>query len=294
MDESAMTTSPSTMDAGERIATGTPQTREFYDRVGWTRSPDADRLVDYDLFGSREDGPIRQELYAYHLRRIRNVLWSTSDSLNFLECGCGGNPTIRMLRPGDRYTGVDFSATGLVEADKVLRAWGGTYALQNLDICRLEFADAQFDAVYSSHVLYHIDDAASQSAALAEMARVLRPGGVAVLHLANPRPLLFPIRLGMRLVADAPVLRSLAGRIRKKGLLPYRPMGIGWYRRELRRHGSVEVVTGGIPSVWFNRNVSERSFPGKILWQAVRSMETHAPRVSARLGNYFLLIFRKS
>jgi ubiquinone/menaquinone biosynthesis C-methylase UbiE len=188
---------------------------------------------------------------------------------------------------------VDFSTTGLAEADKALRAWGGTYQLEKADICRLQFADAEFDAVYSSHVLYHIDSEASQAAALKEMARVLRPGGVAVLHLSNPRPLLFPIRTGMRLVADTPVLRSLVNGIRKKGPVPYRPMKISWYRRELLQHGTVEVVTGGIPSTWFNRNVTEYRYPSKVLWQAIRSLETHAPRMSATLGNYFLLFFRK-
>lgn len=273
---------------------GSPQTREFYDSVGWKRSQNEAQLVDQNLFGSIEDGPIRREMYAHHLQRLQSVLWSAGDSLKFLECGCGGNPAIRLLREADHYTGVDFSTTGLGEADKALQAWGGSYRLQNADICHLPFSDGEFDAVYSMHVLYHIDDTASQAAALNEMARVLRPGGVAVLHLANPRPLLFPIRSGMRLVADTPGLRTVANRIRKTGPLPYRPMSIGWYSRELRQHGTVEVVTGGIPSSWFNRKVTEYRYPSKMLWQAIRSLETHAPRLSATLGNYFLLIFRKT
>ena len=277
------------------MATGTPETREYYERVGWKRTSDGAKLVDLDLFGLKENGPIREEMWARHLHRIHGVLRSAGDSLNLLECGCGGTPEVRILRDGDRYTGVDFSTTGLVEADQSLRAWGGTYRLQEADICRLPFSDSEFDAVYSSHVLYHIDNAAGQAAALEEMARVLRPGGVAVLHLENPRPLLFPIRLGMRLVADTPVLRSLANRLRKKGPipLPYRPMKIGWYKRELRRHGTVEVVTGSIPSNWFNRNVTEYRYPSKILWQAILSLDARAPRLSAWLGNYFLLFFRK-
>jgi ubiquinone/menaquinone biosynthesis C-methylase UbiE len=276
------------------MATGSPETREFYDRVGWKRSPDGHRLEDLDLFGIKEEGPIREELSLRHLHRVQGVLRSAGESLNLLECGCGGNPMLRLLREGDRYTGVDFSTTGLVEADKALRAWGGTYRLQEADICRLSFSDGEFDVVYSAHVLYHIDNAAGQAAALEELARVLRPGGVAVLNLSNPRPLLFPIRLGMRLVADTPVLRSLANRLRKKGPIPYRPMRIGWYKRVLRRHGTVEVVTGGIPSIWFNRNVTEHRYPSKFLWQAIRSLDVRAPRLSATLGNYFWLFFRKT
>lgn len=275
------------------MATGSPKTREFYDRVGWRRHRDAAPLEDMNLFGPIEDGPIRQELDAQQLRRVQSALRSAGDTLNFLECGCGGNPTLRFLGGGDRYTGVDFSITGLAEADKTLRNWGGSYRLENGDICHLQFADGEFDAVYCGHVLYHIDNIASQAAALQEMARVLRPGGVAVLHLSNPRPLLFPIRYGMRLVADTPVLRSVASRVRKHGPIPYRPMTIGWYRRELLKYGTVEVVTGGIPSTWFNRHVTEYRYPSRLLWQAIRALETSAPRLSARLGNYFFLFFHK-
>ena len=47
-----------------------------------------------------------------------------------------------------------------------------------LDLTELDVADESFDVVYASHVLEHIpDDAAARS----EIARVLRPGGFAVL-----------------------------------------------------------------------------------------------------------------
>lgn len=276
------------------MATGTPETREFYDRVGWKRGPGGGQLEDINLFGVKEDGPIRKEIWERHLERIQGALRRAGDSLNLLECGCGGNPMAPLLRDGDRYTGVDFSATGLVEADHSLLSWGGTYRLQEADICRLPFSNGEFDAVYSAHVLYHINNVAGQAAALEEIVRVLRPGGTAVLNLANPRPLLFPIRLGTRLVADTPVLNNLANRLRKKQpALPYLPLAIGWYRRRLHRHGTVEVITGGIPSTWFNHNVTETRYPTKILWQTIRALDAHAPRLSAWLGNYFLLCFCK-
>lgn len=46
-----------------------------------------------------------------------------------------------------------------------------------LDIEALELADASFDVVVCSHVLEHVDD----RKALAELYRVLRPGGVAII-----------------------------------------------------------------------------------------------------------------
>ncbi|MEO1686844.1 MAG: methyltransferase domain-containing protein [Pseudomonadota bacterium] len=46
-----------------------------------------------------------------------------------------------------------------------------------LDITRMALPDARFDVIIANHVLEHVDD----SAALAEIARVLSPGGFAVL-----------------------------------------------------------------------------------------------------------------
>ena len=70
-------------------------------------------------------------------------------------------------------------------------------------------------------------------AAIAELVRVVRPGGVVVLVAANPRPLAFPVLLARRLAADAPLVGSIFNRLRSKPLLPYKPMPIGWMRRTL-------------------------------------------------------------
>ena len=47
-----------------------------------------------------------------------------------------------------------------------------------LDMCAMEVEDSKFDIVYASHVLEHIPD---DMAALKEIRRVLKPGGIAVL-----------------------------------------------------------------------------------------------------------------
>jgi SAM-dependent methyltransferase len=51
------------------------------------------------------------------------------------------------------------------------------FPVATYDGCNIPFADASFDVVYSSHMLYH---AVALDAMLAETSRVLRPGGVAV------------------------------------------------------------------------------------------------------------------
>src|SRR5271170_7665374 len=74
---------------------GTDETRRFYDEVGWCVQ--GDKPVDLNLFGVREDGPIRIELYRLHTDRIRLALSRAGTALNVLECGCGGSPNWQIL-----------------------------------------------------------------------------------------------------------------------------------------------------------------------------------------------------
>lgn len=111
--------------------------------------------------------------------RLRS--WRLIESLlpaagRFLEVGCGIGAFLVYLRqrPLELF-GLDFSAGGL---------WMGKTAapaveFQVGDGCRLPFASGAFDVVYSGHFLEHI---ANPAAALAEQRRVLRAGGVAIVH----------------------------------------------------------------------------------------------------------------
>lgn len=55
----------------------------------------------------------------------------------------------------------------------------------HVDLQRLPFADASYDVVYASHVLEHVPD---DRRAIAEIRRVLRPGGIAVLPVPVDNP----------------------------------------------------------------------------------------------------------
>ncbi len=100
-----------------------------------------------------------------------------------------------------------------------------TCAPVNGDATRLPFADASFDKVIASEVLEHVPD---DDAAFAELARVLRPGGV----LAVTVPAWFPETVCWRISSDyhAPAVegghvriytrRRLHERLRQAGLRP--------------------------------------------------------------------------
>jgi len=249
--------------------------------------------VDRRLFGVREDGPIRIELHQLHLDRIRGALSLAGTPLNLLECGCGGNPARALLDLCARYTGVDFSDTGLGMARSAFADVKIPHEFRAADVCALPFDDGSFDAVYCAHMIYHIEKPAAQEAAVAELVRVVRPGGVIVLIAANPRPFAFPVRLARRLVADTPVVGAILNRLRPAPPLPYKPMSIGWMRRRLSRGGPVNVMTYRLPSTEFNQNVTEFAGVGKVMWKSIRWVDINYPKLSAYLGNYVMLICRK-
>ena len=270
---------------------GTQDTKDFYDNVGW-RTDEAGVSVDEELFGTKEDGPLRQRMTDRKWQRIREHI-RTDTPPDVLEVGCGGSPSIEMLKDCGTYCGADFSSTGLALAAKNLENHPANARFVEADAVDLPFEDASFDTVYSAHMIYHIVDKASQSAALQEMVRVLKPGGTLVLITANPRPLLFPARMLIRIVADTPVLSQLARKIKGSSPIPYRPAKISAYKREFARCQSTRVINGGIPSTAFNQSVSELRWPTKALWLLFDALDNRFPTLSAYLGNYAIILVRK-
>jgi len=95
-----------------------------------------------------------------------------------LEVGCGAGHLLERL-PAGRAVGLDLAESLLARAARRL---GRRAALAQGDAGALPFATGAFDRVYCSEVLEHIVDPA---AAVREIGRVLRPGGVAVLSVPN-------------------------------------------------------------------------------------------------------------
>ena len=76
--------------------------------------------------------------------------------------------------PSAALIGVDLVASGLRKAHEAV----ADARLLHADACRLPLADGSVDAVVSANLLEHVPD---DRRALREMARVLRPGGRAVI-----------------------------------------------------------------------------------------------------------------
>lgn len=105
-----------------------------------------------------------------------------------LEVGCGrGHLTARLAAAGVDIVGVD--ANPHAEAEAV------SQAVRHMRAEALAFADDTFDKVVSIHALEHIPDL---DGALADIARVLRPGGRALhVYPAEPVQGLFAIPTAM-------------------------------------------------------------------------------------------------
>jgi SAM-dependent methyltransferase len=113
--------------------------------------------------------------------------------------GTGLFPTLRSRAA--HVVAVDTSAATLAAA----KARYPDLETAQADVRRLQFAAASFDAVVSNSTLDHLDSADELALGIRELARVLRPGGVLVLTLDNPRNPLVALRNSL----PYPLLRRL-------------------------------------------------------------------------------------
>jgi 2-polyprenyl-3-methyl-5-hydroxy-6-metoxy-1,4-benzoquinol methylase len=106
------------------------------------------------------------------------LLASLRDGLDLLDVGCGpGTITVDLaarVAPG-RVVGLDVSAAPLAEARELAERTGTAVTFVQGDVYALAEPDDSFDVVHAHQVLQHLADPV---AALREMARVCRPGGV--------------------------------------------------------------------------------------------------------------------
>jgi SAM-dependent methyltransferase len=107
-----------------------------------------------------------------------------------LDLACGqGRHAIPLAAAGYRLTGLDIQANLLREAACQAQAHEVPLALVRGDMRRLPFAPV-FDAVLCLFSAFGYFDDAENAGVLAEMAAVLRPGGLLVLDVANRDALL--------------------------------------------------------------------------------------------------------
>jgi ubiquinone/menaquinone biosynthesis C-methylase UbiE len=142
----------------------------------------------------------RRYRWHYHLVDLFRELHGSSGKL--LEIGCGiGMDSVQLARAGFDVTGVDLteSAIKIARIHARLRAVPIEFATGNAEA--LGFPNRSFRVVYSFGVLHHTPDIRT---ALAEVYRVLEPGGTAYIMLYHRNSLVNLIHQVFRLPYESP------------------------------------------------------------------------------------------
>jgi SAM-dependent methyltransferase len=107
---------------------------------------------------------------------------------HLLDLGCGaGRAVLAFQQAGYRVTGIDLSLAMLAAG----RSLSAEVQLGGANLLALPFADDSFEAVFMFFgALQHIPGRTNRRRAMAEMARVTRPGGRLILGLDNIAPAL--------------------------------------------------------------------------------------------------------
>jgi len=139
--------------------------------------------TDYDSFAEAYSAENETSLLnAYYERPATLALAGDVAGRRILDAGCGSGPLSAALRDrGAVVTGLDSSAAMLELARQRL---GDDADLHLADLGRpLPFGDGAFDDVVASLVLHYLQD---WTAPLAELRRVLRPGGRLIASVDHP------------------------------------------------------------------------------------------------------------
>jgi ubiquinone/menaquinone biosynthesis C-methylase UbiE len=207
--------------------------------------------------------------HGHHESVLRSHRWRTAENsaayllgrlrpgMTVLDVGCGpGTITCdlaRLVSPG-AVTGVDASEEVVVEA----RATAAEAGAANVSIevgsaFDLQFGDGSFDVVHAHQVLQHVGDPV---AALTEMRRVCRPGGIVAVRDSD-----YP---GMRYFPDDP---DLARAMAAYGELT-RANGANWDAGRRLLHWALEVGFASVlpsASTWCFATPEDRAWWGG-LW----------------------------
>lgn len=123
--------------------------------------------------------------------RRRTVAYLNEHGPQVLEVGVGTGLALREYAPAMQVTGIDFSTDMLAKARAKVETEELQHvkALRQMDARDLDFPDNSFDAVAAMHIMSVVPE---PERVLAEMARVVKPGGKVAItnHFAREKGVL--------------------------------------------------------------------------------------------------------
>jgi len=147
------------------------------------RPADPPRVNDYDVLAEAYTADNETSLFnAYYERPAILALAGDVAGRRILDAGCGSGPLFAALRDrGAIVTGFD-SSTGMLEQAR--QRLGDGADLRMAELGRpLPYPDGAFDDAVASLVLHYLED---WGPALAELRRVLKPGGRLIVSVDHP------------------------------------------------------------------------------------------------------------
>jgi SAM-dependent methyltransferase len=239
--------------------------RDFWAGVG-ERFPDLDGAASTRYYAENERRLFREHFPSLEgLKILKTDLWDEAKNTRILAWAS---------RQGARSYGIDISEPTVIQARAAFDTGkGARHCLQGAvgDVRDLPFPDASFDAIYSMGTIEHFDET---ERAVEEMARVLKPGGRAIVGVPNRydpflRPVLATVLQALGLYAygyeKSYSRRALRAMLERAGLTVVAETAIlfipGWLRMlDLACHAwcrPLEVVTGAVvrPFVFLDRHV---------------------------------------
>lgn len=192
----------------------------------------------YTLFAPIYDALVAP--FTIAARRRSLTLLGEEPPTDALLVGIGSGLDIPLLPPGPNYTGLDLTPAMLVRARRRVAASGLAMSLDQGDARRLPYDDAAFDAVVL-HLILAVTPHPEQ--VLVEAARVLRPGGRALIldkflrpgQRAPVRRLISPL-LGLLATRTDVVFESVLAQAPTLEIISDQPaMAGGWFRQIVLR-----------------------------------------------------------
>jgi ubiquinone/menaquinone biosynthesis C-methylase UbiE len=263
---------------------------QYYDRFGWQQDEHGEFCESKTMLDTRELS------IAYTRKCIARLgKYFEQGGKYLLDAGCGPLPHEELLEYGERYDKricVDLSFQAL----KIAKAKLGEKGIYlQADVSNLPIKSDSIDAVTCNHVIYQVPSHL-QAAALSELWRVLKPGGVCVAIYLWPNPQLprylrrLSRLLGIRVDAQETGGSTASSTLPETSHNnPYPP---AWFSSQKwpfqYKYDTFRVVDNS-----FMRHCISNDWRGRALLGAFYSLQVLAPGFCGRHGSMPAIVFRK-
>lgn len=250
------------------------QVRDF-----WNNQPCDSDLSDRDRQSREYFLDIERKRYELQ-PHIPDVLsWIDWRGQQVLEIGTGvGTDARAIIGKGAVYTGINVDRGSMDATSRALRAFSLSGTVLQRDATSLDFPDNTFDVVYAFGVLHHVPEAGK---AVAEIYRILRPGGKLLVMLYN--------RTSINYVVEIMFLRKLGRRILSVPGAISLLQWMGFPRQKLERHQQLHRECRRMTDeAWLSRNTDGPDNPYSRVYSAAEAAELLA---AFRIGKNEVVFF---